>query len=270
MCGHETRSAVASFILPILIAGLVALLPVSESRCEEMTGDRLLKKVAEKALSESFRIVLDIRTRERGKVSTEHGMWLMGRTQDGQTSLFLDFEAPEESAGMRFLFKLKPDVAPDAYMHLPAANRTVPLDAADPQAEIGSTGLTMGDVRALVPKRGEEGKIVGEETVDGMKCYVVEISPNEGKGRQKLWIAKDDLVIVKGEQKNEKGKTQRSFKVVEFFTTESGRKFPRKEIIKVPPKKMVITVTQVHALFSVELPDEIFDPETFGTYKWRI
>jgi hypothetical protein len=65
------------------------------------------------------------------------------------------------------------------------------------------------------------------------------------------------------------GKAKRIFKVTELFKTEQGKEFPREEEITIPDKHTVVKLRQEGAVFGIELPDELLNPETFGSFQWR-
>ena len=139
----------------------------------------------------------------------------------------------------------------------------------DPSSDIGGTGLTMEDIRIFAPQPGEKGVLVGEEEIDGYKCYLIRVALPDNKGERLQWISKDHFTIVRYEHVGENGKPKRTFRVVEFFRTEQGREFPREEEITVPEKNLRINIRQEHAVFGIELPEELMDPKKFGQFRWK-
>jgi outer membrane lipoprotein-sorting protein len=234
------------------------------------SAKEILDDVVKKNFQDSFRVALEVKTIKAGKQVSEHELWLIGKKIEGGNAFFLDFDKPEESKGLRILFRLFEEKKPEAYMYLPSTKKTLPLAVDDKSADIGGTGMTVGDFHGFIPRQDANQEIVKEEKVDGRECYVIKTTAPDNPGHQLIWITKDDKLILKTEHFNEKGKVERSFKVVEFFKTEKGQEFPREEEIEIPAKKTKIRLRQENAVFGVEIADELTDPKQFGTYKWRI
>jgi hypothetical protein len=196
-------------------------------------------------------------------------LWFAHRTSGDKSSIFIDFDEPKQAKGLRFLFTVDGAAEPKAWMYLPATRRTVPLALNDESASIGGTGLTLQDFQAIAPVRDQQETLVGEEASDGRACWKIKVTSPREKDERLLWVTKDGFLVVRSEQIGENGKVKRTFKVVEFFTDESGKEFPREEEITIPAKDTRIRVRQEHALFGIQIPAEVTDPETFGTYEWK-
>ncbi len=252
--------------LPVII-GLV-LLCISLD-LQAMTAHEILEQVAKQNFHDTFRAVVSVKTLRKMKAVSHHVLWFMGKTKKDTSTFFIDFIEPKESKGLRFLFEIEPGDETKAFMYMPAAGKTLPLAVNDPSVNIGATGLTMEDIQGFVPNGAGRETLLNEETVDGRECYVIKISmPNE-KGERLVWVSKNDFLVIKSEQRDPKGKIQRTFRVVKFFKTDKGTQFPREEEITIPSKKMKILVRQDNAVFGIQLPDEIMDPAKFGTFNWR-
>lgn len=250
-----------------VIVGLVLL--CIPANLQAMTAHEILERVFKQNFSDSFRVVLTVKTLKGKKVLSDHVLWLMGKTSQDKNSFFLDFDEPKDSKGLRFLFQIEPGKDPKAFMYMPAAGKTLPLAMDDPSVDIGATGLTMEDIQGFVPEGGEKETLLKEEKVDGRDCYVISVSLPEGKGERLVWVSKNDFLIVKSQQLDAQGKVKRAFRVVEFFKTEKGKEFPREEEITIPGKGIRIQLRQDNAVFGIALPDEVMDPAKFGTFAWK-
>jgi hypothetical protein len=268
---------VASFVksvkgqgITLILASFFFLVALSEpSPVHCMTAQQILDEVVKQNFLDSFRVVLGVQTFKGKKSISKNALWLMGQTHERDSDFFLDFDEPKESKGLRFLIRLKPDKEASAFMYLPATGKTLPLAVDDPSVDIGGTGLSMDDLQGFVPKGGETMALLKEEKVEGRDCYVVRVSlPGDG-GERLLWVSKQGFLVMKTQHMDTKGKVKRIFRVVEFFQTEKGTEFPREEEITIPERDIRIRVKQEHAVFGIELPEEVMDPEKFGAFKWR-
>jgi len=235
-----------------------------------MTAKEIIDKVMASHHGETFRAVLKVKTFEGKKQVSGHSMWVVGQIEPEEIALFVDFTEPEESKGLRFLARMKPDEKPQAYMFLPATGRTVAIDVDDPSTDIGGTGLTIADLQPLIPKKGEKQALLKEEKVDGKDCYVISVSSPDGKGKRVVWVTKDQLDVIKMNQQGPDGKVVRALKIEEFFKTKKGRYYPRREVITLPQQEVTIKVRQEHGVYGIIVPEELLDPKTFGKYKWRM
>jgi hypothetical protein len=233
------------------------------------SADEILKAAEARVEPDSLRASIGIETLQGAKTVSEHHLWLLCKFDKKGGALVLDFTEPEESKDLRFLLWVKETGEPEAYMHLPAAGKTLPVDANDPKTDIGGTGLTVGDFQPLMRREGDVRTLVGEKDLDGKPCNVIEVSRPDTKEKRVIWISKDRNDLVKLEQLDADGRPERSLRVIEFFETRDGRRLPREEHISLPKKGTTIKVRQENAVFAVDFPEGLFDPEKFGTLKWR-
>ncbi len=252
--------------LIVLIFCFLCALPAS---IHAMTAKEILDQVAKQNFNENFRISLIIKTFKGNKAISNHVLWLTSKVQQGKSSFFVDFEEPKESKGLRFLFLQEPGKESSAFMYLPATGKTIPLAVDDPSVDVGGTGLTTEDLQGFIQQSSSQEELVREEKLQGRDCYVIRIPIPENKGERLLWISKDGFLVLKNQQLDAQGKPVRTFTVTQFFKTEQGKEFPRQEEVVVPSKGIRINVKQEFAVFGIEVPEEMMDPEKFGTYQWK-
>jgi hypothetical protein len=235
----------------------------------DMSAEEILKKVAELSFKENFRLALTIKTYRGKKNDSTRSLWVSGRLKQDKADFFFDFDEPQESKGLRFLLQIQPNQLPKVFMYLPATGKTLPVITDDPSADIGGTGLNVDDILGFAPKPGENYSIATDDKVDGQECWVIRINrPNNG-GERLVWVRKKDFVIVKSQDLDANKQVTRTYRVTDFFKTEDGREFPREEEITMPKKNTRIVVRQEHAVFGIDLSDQLFNPEEFGTFKWK-
>ncbi|MFH0957787.1 MAG: outer membrane lipoprotein-sorting protein [Pseudomonadota bacterium] len=235
----------------------------------DMSAEEILKKVAELSFKENFRLALTIKTFRGQKNESTRSIWVSGRLKQDKADFFFDFDEPQESKGLRFLLQIQPNQLPKVFMYLPATGKTLSVITDDPSADIGGTGLNVDDILGFAPKPGEKYSIANDDKTGGQEYWIIRISrPNEG-GERLAWVRKKDFVIVKSQDLDINKKIIRTYRVTEFFKTDDGREMPREEEITITMKNTRIVVRQEHAVFGIDLPDQLFDPEQFGTYKWK-
>jgi Outer membrane lipoprotein-sorting protein len=254
------------FVL-VVLAILLWCLPTD---LRALTAQEILDQSMKQNLGDTFRIALTVKTYKAKKLLSDQILWLMAQIRKDGANFFVDFDSPPESKGMRFLLRVQEGKEPQALMYLPATGKSVPLAVDEKSADIGGTGLTMEDIQGFMPKSASEtAEIVKEEAVDGRDCYVIRMKLPGESGERLTWISKKGFLVVKSQQMDSAGKVKRTFRVVKFFKTEQGKEFPREEEILIPDKKMRIVLRQDSAVFGIEIPDGVMNPETFGTFNWR-
>jgi hypothetical protein len=234
-----------------------------------MTAQEILDQVNKQNFNDNFRVFVAVKAIKGKKVISNHSLWLTVKVDKGKSSFFVDFEEPPESKGLRFLFLQEPEKEPSAFMYLPATGKTVPLAVDDPSVDVGGTGLTTQDLQGFIQKASSQEELLREEKLDGRDCYVIGIPTPDTKGERLLWVSKDGFLVLKNEQLDAQGKILRTFKVTELFKTDQGKEFPRQEEVVVPAKGIRINIRQENAVFGIEFPEEITDPDKFGTYQWK-
>lgn len=253
----------------LILVALAILFWCLPTDLRALTAQEILDQSAKQNLGESFRIALTVKTYKAKKLLSDQILWMMAQIREDGANFFVDFDSPPESKGMRFLLLVQKGKQPQALMYLPATGKSVPLAVDETSADIGGTGLTMDDIQGFMPKGGETAELVKEEAADGRDCYVVRIKLPGESGERLTWISKKNFLVVKSQQIDSAGKVKRTFRVVKFFKTEQGKEFPREEEILIPDKKMRILLRQDSAVFGIEIPDGVMNPETFGTFNWR-
>jgi hypothetical protein len=263
---HTARICRRNLVRSVLILFFLFALPTG---ILAMTAQEILGQVGKQNFNDNFRVFVTVKASKGKKVISNHSLWLTVKVDQGKSSFFVDFAEPQESKGLRFLFRDELGKETSAFMYLPATGKTVPLDVVDPSVDVGGTGLTIEDLQGFIKQTSSKEELLREEKLDGRDCYVIRIPIPETKGERLLWVTKDGLLILKNQQLDAQGKTVRTFKVTEFFKTEQGKEFPRQEEVFIPAKGVRINVRQENAVFGIEVPEETMDPDKFGTFLWK-
>lgn len=270
VCATFKRGNMSGIRGCFVVAVLVVLFPVSSSLSSALTGAEIIEKAQKKQLGESFRASLEIQTFSGNRKTSQHQMWMMGQVEKDSTTVFIDFVEPEDSKGVRILCILRQEKDPEAYMYLPATGQAFPIDVRDPATEIAGTGLTMADFQPLIPEKGDTATLLREENLDGKPSYLIQITKADSGQSRYVWIERDSLHLLRLEEKSKDGKILREMRVVEFFDTLDGKRYPREEEIVLPTKDVRIKIRQENAVFGITIPEELTNPATFGNFKWQV
>ena len=102
-----------------------------------------------------------------------------------------------------------------------------------------------------------EAKIMGTESLEGKECYMVEMK-EKGNLIIKMWIDKDDLVLIKTETKQGEDESL-VYEYSDFRKVGSSWKMPCKTIIS-QNNEVISTVVTKSIEINKGLPNKLFDP----------
>jgi outer membrane lipoprotein-sorting protein len=112
------------------------------------------------------------------------------------------FLGPAEVKGTAFLSFTHKGRPADQWLYLPALQRTRQITAQTRNESFVGTDLTYHDLdltaeMASWTEADATSKLRGEETIDGVACHTIELTPQRddiGYKKIVMWLAKDDLV----------------------------------------------------------------------------
>jgi len=115
----------------------------------------------------------------------------------------IEFNAPPDVRGTRFLQIQHSERDDDMWIYLPALHKSRRLVASNKRDSFIGTDFSYGDILPLDPANFRN-RLLREETLDGSDCFVVESSAKDvayerdlGYRRRLLWIRKDNFIEVK-------------------------------------------------------------------------
>jgi outer membrane lipoprotein-sorting protein len=135
------------------------------------------------------------------KVSLKH--WEFERNGSfGTSKSILRFTAPAEVKGVALLIVNHPDRSSDQWMWTPALERDRHIALQDRSTRFFGTDFSFEDLEERDVNQFDY-KLLGEETVEGQRCWKVESKPKESKSSQYtssvLFIRKDIYVAIQVE-----------------------------------------------------------------------
>jgi hypothetical protein len=127
------------------------------------------------------------------------------RLQDGSDDnmRLVRFQSPADIKGTSILLIEHAQADDDMWLYLPALGKVRRLSAANKKDSFVGTDFSYADVIGYKPEQWTH-RLVGEETVDGTPCWVVESLPadetvrqNTGYGKRISWIGKTHFVALR-------------------------------------------------------------------------
>lgn len=126
--------------------------------------------------------------------------WIYDRLGSfGNSKAMLRFTAPAEVKGVALLIVNHPDRASDQWMWRPAIERDTRIALQDRRTRFFGTGFSFEDLEERDVDQYDY-KIVGEEDIDGARCWKIEATPKQAKSSQYtktyLWFREDNYVLA--------------------------------------------------------------------------
>lgn len=182
---------------------------------------------------------------------------------DGARATYIEVVGPESLVGMRFLFKQRVGEPPVRYMKYSAAPGPV-LVTSETRADpfLGSTfylvDLTEPDLDAFTYR------VVGEETINGRPCKLVESKPKnrEGEVYGKIVHAIDpkDFVVVRRQFFDQDGLALKEWTAAKIEKID-GNWTVRDQRMKFHPGNLESRLEMTEVAYGVEIPDTDFSKE---------
>jgi len=221
----KIETIVASRIIPV-ICGLFVL----TNLFSQLTGREIIQMVEDKPDGENRKSLMTMELINHRGAARERTIlsYSMDLGKDSKSIMF--FQSPADVKGTGFLSWQydDPDRDDDKWLYLPAMKKVRRISGTSAKNEnfMGSD-FTYDDMGGRNVDE-DEHSMIGEESIDGFQCWVVESKPLESDAvysRTVSWIRQDALIPVKVEFYDRMGellKTLRAFDITQeagFWTS---------------------------------------------------
>jgi hypothetical protein len=225
------------------------------ARAEDDAARALVKAMLEAAPKKTFTA--------KAKLSSPgyvREMAVFHKTTGEGEATFMEVTAPNDVQGTRFLFLERTEGADRQFVYIPAVRRAVEvMESSRKQPFLGSdfyvSDMVAPDLDAFTYR------IVGEETVGGRTCKLVEVLPKnpeaEVYGKGVVAVDPADNVLMRSEFFDHKGKP---FKVwtLEKLEKVDGIWTPRRQEMKNLQKNSTSVLEITEIAYGADVPDHIF------------
>lgn len=185
----------------------------------------------------------------------------------GTDYFMIYIESPARDKGQVFLKRQT-----DMWNWVPSISRMIKLPPSMMSQNWMGSDMTNDDLvkmNSLVEDYEQE--IVGEEMIEGLSCYVIELIPSpEAKvvwGKIKLWVAKEDYFQLKGEYFDEDMELVNTMEASEI-TQFDDRKLPARLVMTPANKEGHQTIMYTKSLtFSVPITESFFSQQNMKRVK---
>jgi outer membrane lipoprotein-sorting protein len=187
----------------IALAALLALVAASVAQPNPPDdGRRIIQESERRGRTDSQRYEGDLEViSPSSKVSKK--IWESVRIgSNGESKTIISFTAPAEVKGVALLVINHPDRSSDQWMWTPAIGRERRIALQDRSTRFFGTDFSFEDLEEHDVNQYDY-RLLGEESVDGAPCWVIEATPRQAKvsqyTRSRVWVRKDNYVPVQYE-----------------------------------------------------------------------
>lgn len=174
---------------------IFALIFLGTGTLEAATPEEILSKLDRNTFTSSIKYTAQLQISLSGKLVKKE---FKGYVQ-GQDKAYMEFVSPKEDSGKRFL-KIKDTL----WMYLPSVGKATRFSGAAAKGSFMGSDFSYGD--AVENAKLAENYYVtldGEETVRGVKCYILKLTLKPDKEgsyfMRRIWVSKDDYSYLKAE-----------------------------------------------------------------------
>ncbi len=190
----------------------------------------------------------------------------------GNTRTVIIFQRPTSVAGTRFLTIDNSSGSSDRWIFLPALGRIRRIAAAESGGSFMGTDFSYDDVSAAERDVNlDVHTLIGEETLNGRTCYVIQSVPKDsGYQYSKTinWIDKESRLIYKSDLYDKRGTL---IKVLEMsnFQEVQGRLTPMQTKVSTLAADTSTTINMDIIKYDDPLPESIFTTQYLETGRAR-
>lgn len=194
-----------SRILPILPLALASL-PASAYDVQRIVDGIDARDSARTSETEMLMVLEDKAGNRRTRA-----MKAFGKVYDDREALSIHFLGPSEVKGSAFLSidNEADEVDDDAWLYLPALNKVRRVAQTNRSDSFMGSDFSYSDITGTETDDWDYRIVDESDAVDGFDCWVLESVPAEGEAerllretgyeRRRIWVRKDNFVIVRGQ-----------------------------------------------------------------------
>ena len=228
----------------------------------DLTAKQILDSIEGKgSLAGNGRAVVEMVV-ERGKSQKLNRVEVM-RSDDGNgtTKQLVEFLAPADVRGMKFLSITAPGEEDQMWLYLPAVGSERRIAGSAASGKFMGTDFTFEEISASAktwePYKPER---MPDETVDGQKCYVLRLMPESGNlpyGAVTIWIWQENVLPLRIEFFNNSKKLQKVMTFSDLKKNKSGEWQPHTIVLQDILGGSLTTV-RILEMDDRPVPDEVF------------
>jgi hypothetical protein len=188
--------------LKVLVLTTAALLSAGDLFAEELSAPQIASKALENNTfsASNAKAEVEMLVSKDGKPIRQRTILTKIKRNPETIRSFVEFRAPADVAGTKFLSVQKRGETADQFIYLPAFKKVKRVVGAQRAASFMGTDFSYADLDGRDVDNAD-WKRLKDESVDGEECYVVEGTPKkpdaDSYGKSVLWVHKKHLIPMR-------------------------------------------------------------------------
>lgn len=254
-----------------IIVFTVAMLALALTPALALSGEEIVEKAKHINDAKTTMMEASIVTKDKAGKGSEMLVRQYGSEENDISKAVIEFLKPANIAGTRFLVLENPGKDEDRKIFLPELGKVRRIASSEGGGSFMGTDFTYDDISSSVRETSRDNhSLLGEETVDGQVCYVIESTSKKSDDYQysksRRWISKEKFLTVKTELFDKAGKL---IKLIEISRYEDVNGYTTPMVTKVSnvQEGSSTTMTVKKAIFDKAIPAKLFTENYLKTGK---
>ncbi|NLA06511.1 MAG: outer membrane lipoprotein-sorting protein [Firmicutes bacterium] len=260
---YLTRSGIReAWVLPAVLIMTMLIMSCSVYG-GGLTAKQILDKVESTALlvgSGSAKIEL-ITESKRGQQRSNTLQIYRKKDADDTEKQLLEYLQPADVAGTKLLSITKPDGKDsEIWLYMPALGKERRIAAQEMQTKFMGTDFTYEEISGTAAyKEDYESNRLDDDTFDGHKCYVLQLTPKEKSEYTfvKMWIWQDEFIPLKIEFYGRGDKLKKSLDTSGWKKNAKGKWEPA-QVVMSDVMAGTKTIIKIKEASEADVPDDYF------------
>lgn len=251
----------------ILSPALAALLLASaQVASAELSPLEIAKEAFDKNTfaATNARVSIELEVLKSGKLVRQRKIETSIKKVDTRTRAFVEFSAPSDVAGTKFLSIEEENGGTQQFIFLPAFKKVKRIVGAQRTQSFMGTDFSYADLEGRDVEKAN-WKRLADEKIKGEDCYVLESVPktpaDEVYGKMVVWIHKQNLIPLKSEFYDKGSAEIEKRMIVEKLAKKDDRWVAMDSYMETPRKDSRTRLKVLAIDFKSEIPDSAFKKE---------
>lgn len=241
--------------------GTAALLFLLTIPLHAQTGREIMQQAADKDMGDTTHTLVQMDLIDKNGTVSNRVVEMFGKeSAEGSVMTMVIFHRPATVKDTRFLSITNEGRADDMWIYLPSLKRVRRIASSEGGDSFMGTDLTYDDMGSR-DIDDDDHTLLGEESIDGYPCYVVESVPREPSdsqySRRKTWMSKEMLLPIRTELFDKDGELLKVLTVGEIENIQ-GYWTPKITRMTNVQDNHSTVLTMERVIYNENLPDGIF------------
>lgn len=245
----------------VVLLTVLMVASVGVVSAQELTGQQILDDLGfSNVLSSSGTAELNMITENAKGAQRKYSLKVYRKSEDDVEKQFLEYLAPADVRGTKFLSINEKGQEDQMWLYLPAMGRERRIAAHMTGDSFMGTDFTYDEIGGNIEYEDQYvAKRLADETEQGVKCYVLDLAAKDDSAlyeRVKMWVWQDEMVPVKVEFYEPATSLKKTLSLSDYRLIE-GEQIPHHVVMSdnVKGTKTILDIVEIN---EADVNDEVF------------